>query len=74
MTIQPLDAPETPDVVARFVDHLRSDELLLYASDYPHWQFDGDAVMPPGLPEGLRRKIMVDNPLSTYGRLQETVQ
>ena len=74
LTIQPLDAPESPDVVSRFVDQLRSDELLLYSSDYPHWQFDGDEVMPPGLPNALRRKIMVDNPLSTYGRLQETVQ
>jgi hypothetical protein len=74
MTIQPLDAPDAPGVVARFVDHLQSDQMLLYSSDYPHWQFDGDELMPPGLPETLRRKIMVDNPLSTYGRLQETVQ
>jgi predicted TIM-barrel fold metal-dependent hydrolase len=74
LTIQPLDAPDEPDVVSRFVDHLRSDELLLYSSDYPHWQFDGDEVIPPALPDALRRKIMVDNPLSTYGRLQETVQ
>jgi hypothetical protein len=31
-------------------------------------------VMPPGLPEALRQKIMVDNPLSTYIRLQEVAQ
>ena len=74
LTIQPLDAPDTPEVVGRFVNHLKSDELLLYSSDYPHWQFDGDEVMPAGLPEELRRKIMVDNPLSTYSRLQEAVQ
>jgi predicted TIM-barrel fold metal-dependent hydrolase len=48
--------------------------MLLYSSDYPHWQFDGDEIMPPGLPEALRRKIMVDNPLSTYTRLQEVAQ
>ena len=74
LTIQPLDAPDTADVVGRFVNHLKSDELLLYSSDYPHWQFDGDEVMPPGLPETLRQKIMVDNPLSTYSRLQEALQ
>jgi predicted TIM-barrel fold metal-dependent hydrolase len=74
LTIQPLDAPDAPEVVGRFVNHLKSDELLLYSSDYPHWQFDGDEVTPPGLPEALRRKIMVDNPLSTYSRLQEALQ
>jgi hypothetical protein len=31
-------------------------------------------VIPLGLPEGLRHKIMVDNPLSTYPRLQEALQ
>src|SRR6267143_111589 len=69
MTIQPLDAPDSADVIARAIDHLRSDEVLLYSTDYPHWQFDGDEVLPPGLPEGLRRKIMVDNPLATYPSL-----
>ena len=69
MTIQPLDAPDSADVIARAIDHLRSDEVLLYSTDYPHWQFDGDEVLPPGLPERLRRKIMVDNPLATYPSL-----
>jgi predicted TIM-barrel fold metal-dependent hydrolase len=61
-------------VVGRFVNHLKSDDILLYSSDYPHWQFDGDQVMPLGLPEALRQRIMVDNPLSTYTRLQEVAQ
>ena len=25
------------------IEHLRSDDILLYSSDFPHWQFDGDA-------------------------------
>ncbi|MFT8247225.1 amidohydrolase family protein [Roseomonas sp. BN140053] len=69
LTIQPLDAPDDPDTVRRVVDHLESDEMLLFASDYPHWQFDGDAVLPPGLSPELLRRITVDNPLATYPRL-----
>jgi hypothetical protein len=53
------------------IDHLGSDAILLYASDFPHWQFDNDAALPPGLPDTLRRKILVDNPLATYARMQE---
>ena len=71
LTIVPFDAPPDAEVVERIVDHLRSDDILLYASDYPHWQFDGDDALPPGLPDGLRRKILVENPLATYVRLKE---
>jgi hypothetical protein len=66
LTIQPLDAPDSADVIARAIDHLGSDEVLLFASDYPHWQFDGDEILPPGLSAELRRKIMIDNPRATY--------
>jgi predicted TIM-barrel fold metal-dependent hydrolase len=69
LTVAPFDAPDDPDVVERTIDHLRSDDILLYASDYPHWQFDGDDALPPGIPKALRHKILVDNPLATYERL-----
>jgi predicted TIM-barrel fold metal-dependent hydrolase len=66
LTIQPLDAPDSAETIARAIEHLRSDELLLFSSDYPHWQFDGDEILPKGLSPELKRKIMVDNPTSTY--------
>ncbi|MCC7348000.1 MAG: amidohydrolase [Variibacter sp.] len=72
LTIQPCDAPPTTEAFARLLDHMGSDELLLFSTDYPHWQFDGDAVLPAGLSPALVRKIMIDNPLATYPRLQET--
>ncbi len=49
---------------------MESDELLLFSTDYPHWQFDDDEVLPHGLPADLVRKIMIDNPRATYPRLQ----
>ena len=69
-TMQPFDAPDDPHAVERVMEHLRSDDILLYASDYPHWQFEGDAVMPNGLTAAQRRKIAIDNPLATYPRLK----
>ena len=71
LTIQPLDAPDDPGQVERAIEHLRSDDMLLYASDFPHWQFDGDDPMPPGIPVALREKIRTTNPLATYDRLRE---
>jgi predicted TIM-barrel fold metal-dependent hydrolase len=69
LTVQPLDAPTASGDVERAIDHLRSDDILLFASDFPHWQFDGDDTMPAGIPAALHRKILVDNPLATYHRL-----
>jgi hypothetical protein len=71
LTVQPLDAPAAE--VDRLLEHLRSDEILLWASDWPHWQFDGDACIPPGIPAALLPKLLRGNALSTYPRLREGV-
>ncbi|HVV92260.1 MAG TPA: amidohydrolase family protein [Hyphomicrobiales bacterium] len=72
LTIQPFDVPSAA-IAERAIEHLRSDEMLLFASDYPHWQFDGDEPMPAAIPRRLAEKIGRDNPLATYSRLRETV-
>ncbi len=72
LTLQPFDAPDDPEATARLVDHLQSDEMLLFSSDYPHWQFDGDAMMPAGIPQRLHDRIRRDNALATYPRLNAT--
>jgi uncharacterized protein len=69
LTIQPFDGPDDPKAVAQLIDHLHSDDMLLFSSDFPHWQFDGDDIMPAGIPEKLHGKILRDNALSTYPRL-----
>jgi predicted TIM-barrel fold metal-dependent hydrolase len=74
LTVQPIDAPRDSNVFDRIIEMIDSDRMLLFASDYPHWQFDGDAVLPSGLSSALLQRIRVDNPLETYPRLKETVQ
>jgi predicted TIM-barrel fold metal-dependent hydrolase len=71
LSLQPVDGPPDRDSLLRLIDHLQSDDLLLFSTDYPHWQFDGTDAIPDGLPDGLVRKIMVDNPLATYPRLAQ---
>jgi predicted TIM-barrel fold metal-dependent hydrolase len=72
LTVQPFDAPSAA-IAERAIEHLRSDEVLLFASDYPHWQFDGEEPMPAVIPRRLAEKIERENPLATYPRLRETV-
>ncbi len=43
--------------------------LLLFSTDYPHYHYEGEDVIPAGIPPELLRKILVDNALATYPRL-----
>ncbi len=54
------------------LEHIHGDHMLLFATDFPHWHFEGNQALPPGLSPDLIGKIVVENPLATYPRLQET--
>jgi predicted TIM-barrel fold metal-dependent hydrolase len=74
LTMQPFDTPaDDPVAVADIIRQIGMDEMLLFATDYPHWQFEGDRAIPPGIPQETLRLILRDNPLATYPRLQESI-
>ena len=75
-TLQPIDAPADPKFLVRTIEHmsggdLGGDRLLLFSSDYPHWHYEGNNVLPDGVPDAIIRKMLVDNPLDTYPRLRD---
>jgi uncharacterized protein len=69
-SLQPFDVPNA-DILNRLMDHVRSDELIVFSTDYPHWHFDGMDALPDGLSDAMINKILIDNPLATYPRLRE---
>jgi hypothetical protein len=73
LTVQPFDGPSDAGGIDRLINQIGSEDMLLFATDYPHWQFDGDQAIPAGVSPSLRHKMMVENPLRTYVRLRETV-
>jgi len=70
-TAQPIDAADESEAITRLVDHIKSDRLFLFATDYPHWQYDGDAALPSAIPDPLSRKILSENALATHPRLSK---
>jgi len=49
------------------VDLMGTDEILVFATDYPHFDFDNpDAAIPAGLSAGLREKILWKNAAAFY--------
>jgi len=72
LTLQPVDAPRNdPAALLRTLEHIGSDRMLLFSTDYPHWHFDGEDVLPDGLTDDTLRRFMIDNPLETYPRLRD---
>ena len=70
LTLQPFDAPEGAGRLERFCEQMKSDEMVLFSTDFPHWHFDGQEALPIGADTALARKILWDNPLATYPRLK----
>ena len=70
LTLQPFDAPEGAGRLERFCEQMKSDEMVLFSTDFPHWHFDGEEALPIGADTALARKILWDNPLATYPRLK----
>lgn len=69
MTVQPLDTPDDPERIERLLGQIAAPEMLLFATDFPHWHFEGGEALPRCLPPGFARRIMVDNPQAAYPRL-----
>lgn len=58
----------TPDQLMKVIDLIGTDELLVFATDYPHFDFDApEAAAPKALPEDLREKILWRNAAGLYG-------
>jgi uncharacterized protein len=70
LTTQPFDSPPDAKGVADIIDMIDCDRMFLFASDYPHWQFDGDDAIPPHLPASIVSRMCADNPLETFPRLK----
>jgi predicted TIM-barrel fold metal-dependent hydrolase len=67
LTTQPLDEPTIAGHLAQAIDMIGSDEVLMFSSDYPHWDFDSPTrVLNREIDKGLRRKIMYDNAAAFY--------
>jgi predicted TIM-barrel fold metal-dependent hydrolase len=75
VTLQPVDVPAgQAQILARTLEHVGSDRMLLFSTDYPHWHFDGEDVLPDGLSQETIRLLAIDNALDTFPRLREGAQ
>ena len=66
-TTQPADEPERPEQLRETFDWIGWDKIL-YASDYPHWDFDDPRyALPMKLSQRERQMVFRDNAVAAYG-------
>ncbi|HEV8632650.1 MAG TPA: amidohydrolase family protein [Chloroflexota bacterium] len=66
LTTQPIEEPTDPEHFRWIVDAIGHDKLM-FATDYPHWDFDApDQALPVRLPPEVEGKIMAENARSFY--------
>jgi predicted TIM-barrel fold metal-dependent hydrolase len=67
ITTQPMEEPPQQRYFEELLEQMNMNDKLMFATDYPHWDFDApDRALPATLPLALRRAIMADNARTLY--------
>lgn len=64
---QPMEEPENSDDLFTMLEMMHADRSVIFASDYPHWDFDNPHTAFSKFPPALRRRIFVDNVIDYLG-------
>jgi uncharacterized protein len=68
LTTQPMEEPSQRRFFYQLLEQLDADDRLMFATDYPHWDFDApDRAFPVDIGAERKRKIMVENARALYG-------
>jgi len=61
LTTQPIEEPVKSEHLGQIIDMMGGPEMLMFASDFPHWDFDEPTVLPKRLGEDAIQKILYKN-------------
>jgi uncharacterized protein len=66
VSTEPIDEPGDPRLLRLLFEDLRAERSLLYASDWPHWDFDDSEAALRPLAEPMRQRVLAGNALDLY--------
>lgn len=67
LTTQPIEEPERPQHLAQIIEMCHAEDMIMYSSDYPHWDFDPPKVALAPFPKEIRSKISGETAARLYG-------
>jgi len=66
-TTQPMEEPPEPRHLLNILEMIGSDHFLMFATDYPHWDFDApDGALPSIISPALQERIFATNAAEFY--------
>jgi len=65
---QPMEEPDNPKHFLQVLEQAGLEDRLMFATDYPHWDFDSpSSSLPRGLSREQRGKLLAGNAIELYG-------
>lgn len=61
LTTQPIEEPDNPKDLITLFNMIDAENMLLFATDYPHWDFDDPQTILRDMPLDMKRKIYYEN-------------
>lgn len=65
-TSQPMEQAERPGQLLTVFEWAKAEQTLMFATDYPHWDFDSPELSLPAMPDDMRRRVMLENARETF--------
>lgn len=70
VSTQPIEEPQDRGRLVDLINTIDGEDLLMYASDYPHWDFDNPDVVLRRFSKEARKKITLTNAVGFYPKLR----
>jgi predicted TIM-barrel fold metal-dependent hydrolase len=67
LTTQPVEEPVRHQDLLRLMGWMEAERLLMFSTDYPHYDFDDPSWVLPRLPKESRARICSQNAIDLYG-------
>jgi predicted TIM-barrel fold metal-dependent hydrolase len=66
-TTQPIEEPEDYQHLVYALEHMGMTDRIMFASDYPHWDFDSPSMALRPVPKSAQNLILGENACRLYG-------
>ncbi len=66
LTTQPIEEPEHPEHLVQIFKMCGAEDMVMYSSDYPHWDFDHPKLALAPFPKEIRAKVQAQNAIKLY--------
>jgi predicted TIM-barrel fold metal-dependent hydrolase len=67
VTTQPIEETEKPEQLQQIFEMIGAPHMILFSSDYPHWDFDNPRMALPPLTKEWKERIFWKNAAELYG-------